>query len=210
MLAKSNGKNRSTIPYGSESRPDSRMIRTRRNESARHGTTWTHSNAMDNICNRVGIVKKRATYVHDNLYSTHGALHHGCYLCVWEGVKAYSSRHVTDFRHVVTNPQKIPPPARTIPCNELIRQGGPHRDGQRHRTYEKADEGRCGEAILGARHQYHPGDQHVSQAGSEGAEDPLRGRRQTGRGPSSREPGRAEPAYRIDRRVLGTLSPLSG
>ena len=40
--------------------------------------------------------------------------------------------------------------------------------------------------------------------------DPLRGRRQAGRGPSSREPGRAEPAYRIDRRVLGTLSPLSG
>lgn len=29
---------------------------------------------------------------------------------------------------------------------------------------------------------------------------PLRGRRQAGRGPSSREPGRAEPAYRIGRR----------
>lgn len=49
------------------------------------------------------------------------------------------------------------------------------------------------------------GDQHVPQAGREGAENPLRGRRQAGR-----EPGRAEPAYRIDRRVLGTLSPLSG
>ena len=57
---------------------------------------------------------------------------------------------------------------------------------------------------------YHPGDQHVPQAGSEGAEDPLRGRRQAGRGPSSREPGRAEPAYRIGRRALGALSPLSG
>lgn len=54
------------------------------------------------------------------------------------------------------------------------------------------------------------GGQHVSQAGSKGAEDPLRGHRQVGRGPSSQEPGRAEPAYRIDRRVLGTLSPLSG
>lgn len=58
---------------------------------------------------------------------------------------------MTDFRHVMTNPQKIPPPARTIPCNELIRQGGPHGDGQRHRTYGKADEGRCGESLLGAR-----------------------------------------------------------
>ena len=39
---------------------------------------------------------------------------------------------------------------------------------------------------------------------------PLRGRRQAGRGPSSRESGRAEPAYRIGRRALGALSPLSG
>lgn len=75
---------------------------------------------------------------------------------------------------------------------------------------ERQTGGRRCEALLGARRQYHPGGQDVSQAGSKGAEDPLRGHRQVGRGPSSQEPGRAEPAYRIDRRVLGTLSPLSG
>lgn len=153
----------------------------------------------------MGIVKKRATYVHDNIDSSHGALHHGCYLYVWEGVKAYSSRHATDIRHVMMNPQKIPPPARTIPCNELIRQGGLHGDGQRHLTYGKADERRRGEALLVARHKHDTGDQHVPQAGSEGAENLLRGRRQAGR-----EPGRAEPAYRTGCRALGALSPLSG
>lgn len=50
----------------------------------------------------------------------------------------------------------------------------------------------------------------LKQAVREQRIPPPRGRRQAGRGPSSREPGRAEPAYRIDRRVLGTLSPLSG
>ena len=55
----------------------------------------------------MGVAGLRATYVHDNLDSTHGALHHGCYLCVWEGVKAYSSRHMTDSRN-------MPPAARTI------------------------------------------------------------------------------------------------
>ncbi len=34
--------------------------------------------------------------------------------------------------------------------------------------------GRCSESLLGARRQYHPGDQHVSQAGSEGAGIPSR------------------------------------
>lgn len=33
---------------------------------------------------RVGIVKIRAIHVHDSMDSTHGALHHGCYLCVWK------------------------------------------------------------------------------------------------------------------------------
>ena len=70
--------------------------------------------------------------------------------------------------------------------------------------------GRCSESLLGARRQYHPGDQHVSQAGSEGAGIPFEVAARPGRGPSSREPGRAEPAYRIDRRVFGTPSPLSG
>lgn len=39
---------------------------------------------------QVGIAVIRATHVHDRLDSTHGALHHGCYLCVWERVTAYS------------------------------------------------------------------------------------------------------------------------
>ena len=38
------------------------------------------------------------------------------------------------------------------------RQGGPHGDGQRHRTHGEADEGRHGEALLGARHRHHPSD----------------------------------------------------
>ena len=67
-----------------------------------------------NQSHRVGITKIRAIHVHDCLDSTYGALHHRCYLCVWERVTAYSSRHVTDFRHVMTDPQKIPPATRTI------------------------------------------------------------------------------------------------
>lgn len=48
-----------------------------------------------NACERVGIAGIRATYVHDNLDSTHGALHHGYYLCLWEQVMAHSGRHAT-------------------------------------------------------------------------------------------------------------------
>lgn len=117
---------------------------------------------------RVGIVKIRATYVHDNLDGTHGALHHGCYLCVWEGVKAYFSRHMTDSRN-------IPPAARTIAA---LRTHEARRSAWRQSTSPYAwgaDEGRHCEALLGARHQHHPGDQHVPQAGREGAEDTLRG-----------------------------------
>ena len=107
------------------------------------GVNWNDATANER--ERVG-VKIRAIHVHDCLDSTHGALHHGCYLCVSERVTAYSGRHVTDFRHVMTNPQKIPPPERTIPCDELIRQGGPHGDGQRHRAHGK--EARDDEARL--------------------------------------------------------------
>lgn len=67
-----------------------------------------------NRSHRVGVAGIRATYAHDNLDSAHGALHHGCHLCVWEGVKAYSSRHVTDIRHAMTDSRNIPPAARTI------------------------------------------------------------------------------------------------
>lgn len=63
---------------------------------------------------RVGVAGIRATHVRDCLDSTHGAVRHGCYLCVLEQVTACSSRYVTDFCHVMTNPKKIPPAARTI------------------------------------------------------------------------------------------------
>lgn len=62
----------------------------------------------------MGVVKIRATYVHDNLDGTHFALHHGCHLCVWERVTAHSGRHVTDIRHAMTDSGNIPPAARTI------------------------------------------------------------------------------------------------
>ena len=56
---------------------------------------------------RVGVVKIRAIYVHDRLDSTHGALHHGCYLCIWERITAHSGRYVTDSGN-------IPPATRTM------------------------------------------------------------------------------------------------
>ena len=46
-----------------------------------------------------------------------------------------------------------------------------------HRTHGEEDEGRRDEALLGARHKHDPGDQHVPQAGREGAGNPLRGYR---------------------------------
>ena len=103
----------------------------------------------------MGIAEIRATHVHDRLDSTHDALHHGCYLCVYERVTAYSSRHVTDIRHVMTDSREAPPAARTMAAWRTHRQGGPDGDGQSHRTHGEADEGRCGEALLGARHQHH-------------------------------------------------------
>lgn len=60
---------------------------------------------------RVGIAGIRATYVHDNLDSTHGALHHGYYLCLWEQVMADSGRHATDIRRAMTDSRNIPPNA---------------------------------------------------------------------------------------------------
>ena len=61
-----------------------------------------------NACERLGI---RATYVHDNLDRTHGALHHGYYLCLWERVMAHSGRHATDIRRAMTDSRNIPPSA---------------------------------------------------------------------------------------------------
>lgn len=60
-------------------------------------------------------------------------------------------------------------------------------DGQRHGTHGEADEGRRGEALLGARYQHHPGDQHVPQASREGEGDPLRGDRKARRRARQRE-----------------------
>lgn len=128
-----------------------------------------------NRSHRVGIVKICAIYVHDNLDSTHGALHHGCYLCIWERITAYSGRHVTDIRHTMTDSRNIPPAARTI---AVLRTHEARRSAWRQLTSPYAWRGRRGrrcEALLGARHQHHPGDQHVPQAGREGAEDTLRG-----------------------------------
>lgn len=48
---------------------------------------------MNECSMRVGITGIRATYVHDNLDSTYGALHHGCCLYVWERATAHSEAH---------------------------------------------------------------------------------------------------------------------
>ena len=76
------------------------------------GFNWNDTTVNER--ERVGVVKIRATYVHDNLDSTHGTLHHGCYLCAWERVTAHSSRHMTDIRHAVTDSQETSPSARTM------------------------------------------------------------------------------------------------
>ena len=62
---------------------------------------WSKLEIVFNYC--VGIAGIRATYVHDNLDSTHGALHHGYYLCLWKQVMAHSGRHVTDSRNIPPN-----------------------------------------------------------------------------------------------------------
>ena len=69
------------------------------------------NDAAANERERVGIVKIRAIYVHDNLNSTHSALHHGYYLCLWEQVMSHFGRHVTDIRHAMTDSRNIPPNA---------------------------------------------------------------------------------------------------
>lgn len=51
----------------------------------------------------MGIAGIRAIHVHDSKDGTHSALHHGCHLCVWERVAAYSGRHVKDIRHAMTD-----------------------------------------------------------------------------------------------------------
>ena len=65
----------------------------------------------EGFSHRTEITKIRATYVHDNLDSTHGTLHHRCYLCLWEQVMAHSGRHVTNICHVMTDSGNIPPNA---------------------------------------------------------------------------------------------------
>lgn len=89
----------------------------------------------------VGIAGIRATYVHDNLDSTHGALRHGCYLCVWERVAAYSSRHATDIRRAMTDSGNIPPAARTIAVSRAHEAG---RSAWRRSTSPYAWRGRRG------------------------------------------------------------------
>lgn len=64
-----------------------------------------------NACERVEIAGIRATYVHDNKDCTHGALHHGCNLCVWERVMTHSDRHAMDIRRAMTDSRNIPPNA---------------------------------------------------------------------------------------------------
>ena len=71
-------------------------------------TRLNRNGATTNERERVGIVKIRAIYVHDNLDSTHGALHHGYYLCLWEQVMSHFGRHVTDIRHAMTDSRNIP------------------------------------------------------------------------------------------------------
>ena len=75
-------------------------------------TNWNDATA--NVRERVGITKIRAIHVQDCLDGTHGALHHGCHLCVWERVTACSSRHMTDIRHVMTDSRETAPAARTM------------------------------------------------------------------------------------------------
>lgn len=72
----------------------------------------------------MGIAGIRATYVHDNLDSTHGALHHGYHLCAWERVAAYFNRHATDIRRAMTDSGNIPPAARTIAVSCAREAGG--------------------------------------------------------------------------------------
>ena len=62
----------------------------------------------EGFSHRTEITKIRATYVHDNLNSTRGALHHRYYLCLWEQVMAHFGRHVTDIRHAMTDSRNIP------------------------------------------------------------------------------------------------------
>ena len=83
-------------------------------------------------------------------------------------------------------------------------------DGQRRRTHGEADEGRRGETLLGARHKHDPGDQHVPQAGREGAEDTLRGHRKATVECGSEGLGEVStPAHRVGRRSALTAKPTA-
>lgn len=145
---------------------------------------------MNECSMRAGITKIRAIHMHDCLDGAHDALHHGRHLCVWERLTAYFSRHMTNLRHAMTDSRKTALPHVQWPHDAPITQGDPDRDGQHDGTHEETDERRFGQTLLGARRQYHTGDQHVPQADREGAEDPLRGHRQAGNRVRQREHGK--------------------
>ena len=97
---------------------------------------------------------------------------------------------MTNLRHAMTDSRKTELPHVQWPHDAPITQGDPDGDGQRDGTHGETDEGRFGQALLGARHKHDPGNRHVPQAGREGAEDPLRGHRQAGNRVQQREHGK--------------------
>lgn len=158
----------------------------------------------------MGIAGIHATYVHDNLDSTHGALHHGCYLCVWERVAAYSSRHATDIRRAMTDSKNIPPAARTI---AVLRTHEAGRSAWRQSTSPYAWRGRRGttrRSSSWSSASAPPKRQHVPQAGREGAEDTLRGHRKARNRVRQREHGKvSKRAHHIGRRSALAARPAA-
>lgn len=95
--------------------------------------------------------------------------------CTMGAIFAYGS----GSRRIPVATRRIPGtyrlPRAQSPHSARTRQGGPHGDGQRHRTHGEADEGRHGEALLGARHQHHPGRSTCSSSRPRGSrESPSR------------------------------------
>ena len=130
--------------------------------------------------------------MHDSKDGTHSALHHGCHLCVWARVAAYSGRHAKDIRHAMTASRETPPAARTIAVlrtHEARRYAWRGRRGTTRRSSSRSSA------------SAHPGDQHVPQAGREGAEDTLRGLRKARPRARHREHGKVSTrAHRVGRR----------
>ena len=75
-----------------------------------------------------------------------------------EAAAISGSPRLTDIRRAMTDSKNILPAARTIAVLRTREAGRSAWRGQRHRTHGEADEGRHGEALLGARHQHHPSD----------------------------------------------------